>query len=157
MFFAMFAGHGEFPRAVLAPGDADEAFHLAAEAMNLAWRFQIPVIILSDKHLSESTFSFSLEESQATEEPKLWDGRGDYRRYAQTEDGVSPLTFPGGGAVVKANSYEHDEFGITTEDADLIARAQEKRLRKAGSLKVYAKELGSSTRTTKNLSRSSRT
>jgi len=138
LFFAMFAGHGEFPRAVLAPGDADEAFHLAAEAMNLAWRFQIPVIILSDKHLSESTFSFSLEESQATEEPpKLWDGRGDYRRYAQTEDGVSPLAFPGGSAVVKANSYEHDEFGITTEDADLIARAQEKRLRKAKALEEY--------------------
>ena len=138
LFFAMFAGHGEFPRAVLAPGDADEAFHLAAEAMNLAWRFQIPVIILSDKHLSESTFSSSFEASRAGEEPpKLWDGTGDYKRYAQTEDGVSPLAFPGGGAVVKANSYEHDEFGITTEDADLIAKAQEKRLRKAEALEEH--------------------
>ncbi len=138
LFFAMFAGHGEFPRAVLAPGDANEAFHLAAEAMNLAWRFQIPVIILSDKHLSESTFSFHFDISRAaTEPPKLWDGAGEYRRYAQTEDGISPLAFPGGGAVVKANSYEHDEFGITTEDADLIAKAQDKRLRKAKALEEY--------------------
>ena len=47
------------------------------------------------------------------------------------------MAFPGGGAVVKANSYEHDEFGITTEDADLIAKAQEKRLRKAKALEEY--------------------
>ncbi|MEM2602586.1 MAG: 2-oxoacid:acceptor oxidoreductase family protein, partial [Candidatus Bathyarchaeia archaeon] len=144
LFFAMFAGHGEFPRAVLAPGDADEAFNLAVEAMNLAWRFQIPVIILSDKHLSESTFSFDLEASRAAaaEPPKLWDGMGEYGRYAQTEDGISPLAFPGEGAVVKANSYEHDEFGITTEDAGLIAKAQEKRLRKARALEEYVNGKG---------------
>lgn len=145
LFFAMFAGHGEFPRAVLAPGDAEDAFHLAEEAMNLAWRFQIPVIILSDKHLSESTFSFDLDASKATDAPKLpklWDGAGEYRRYAQAEDGVSPLAFPGGKAVVKANSYEHDEFGITTEDAALIAKAQEKRLRKARALEAYVNGKG---------------
>ncbi len=140
LFFAMFAGHGEFARAVVAPGDGEEAFYLSAEAMNLAWKFQIPVIVLADKHLSESTFVAEIDENVPLEVPKLWDGEGDYKRYAQTEDGVSPLAFPGNAkAVVKTNSYEHDEYGITTEQAELVAKGHEKRIRKAKALEEYLK------------------
>ena len=50
-----------------------------------------------------------------------------YKRYFFTEDGISPLAFPGrDGAMVKANSYTHDEFGITTEDPELTVRMQDK-------------------------------
>ena len=142
LFFAMFAGHGEFPRIVLAPGDADEAFYLSARAMNLAWKFQIPVIILADKHLSESTFTFTgREEEVKVEVPKLWSGEGEYKRYARTQDGVSPLAFPGNEkVVVKYNSYEHDERGITTEEPELVALGHEKRLRKMQTVKEFLKE-----------------
>ncbi len=140
LFFAMFAGHGEFARAVIAPGDGEEAFYLSAEAMNLAWKFQIPVIILADKHLSESTFVAEIDENVSLQAPKLWDGEGEYKRYLQTEDGVSPLAFPGNAkAVVKANSYEHDEYGITTEQAELVAKGNEKRVRKMKALEEYLK------------------
>ncbi len=134
--FVLTAGHGEFPRVVLAPGDAQEAFELTAEALRLAWRYQTPVLVLSDKHLSESLFSQNLPQQFARVEYKAWSGGQTYARYAFSEDGVSPLAFPGRkDAVVKATSYEHDPFGITTEEATQIAQMQEKRLRKEKGLK----------------------
>ncbi|MCD6429126.1 2-oxoacid:acceptor oxidoreductase subunit alpha [bacterium] len=132
LLFALNAGHGEFQRIVAAPGDVDEAFYLAGELLNLAWKFQVPTILLSDKHLSESTFSadFDLRKLKREKE-KLWKGGKDYKRYLDTEDGVSPLAFPGQkNVVVKATSYEHDEYGITTEESEAITKMINKRARK---------------------------
>ncbi|MBW1727869.1 MAG: 2-oxoacid:acceptor oxidoreductase family protein, partial [Deltaproteobacteria bacterium] len=130
--FVIHSGHGEFAKLVLAPGDAEEAFYLTGLAMNLAWKFQIPCFVLSDKHLSESIFSFDADPDKVKpEDPLLWDGKGEYKRYLDTLNGISPLAFPGNpAAVVKATSYEHDEYGITTEESEQIARMQKKRLRK---------------------------
>jgi 2-oxoglutarate ferredoxin oxidoreductase subunit alpha len=141
LFFSIFAGHGEFPRIVIAPGDIEEAFYLSADAMNLAWKFQVPVIILSDKHLSESTFSFTGDEEKIrTEESVLWKGKGNYKRYLYTEDGISPLAFPGDPeAIVKVNSYEHDEYGVTTEEPEIVAKGHEKRLRKMETIRENLK------------------
>ncbi len=135
--FVLSAGHGEFPRVILAPGDAEEAFRLTARALSLAWRYQIPALILSDKHLSESLFNQELPLREVERVSfKPWPGEGEYQRYALTEDGVSPLAFPGDTrAVVKVTSYEHDPYGITTEDPEAIVRMQEKRLRKARGLR----------------------
>ncbi len=134
--FVVHSGHGEFVKVVLAPGDADEAFYLTGLALNLAWKLQIPTFILSDKHLSESIFSFEADPDMVKpEEPLLWFGRGEYKRYLDTADGISPLAFPGNpGAVVKATSYEHDEYGIATEEPGQIAKMQQKRLRKQQAL-----------------------
>jgi 2-oxoglutarate/2-oxoacid ferredoxin oxidoreductase subunit alpha len=130
--FIIHSGHGEFAKVVLAPGDAEEAFYLTGLAMNLAWKFQIPCFVLSDKHLSESIFSFDADPDKVKpDDPLLWDGQGEYKRYLDTQNGISPLAFPGNpAAMVKATSYEHDEYGITTEESDQIVRMQEKRLRK---------------------------
>jgi 2-oxoglutarate ferredoxin oxidoreductase subunit alpha len=141
--FVIHAGHGEFLRVVLAPGDAEEAFYAAGLAMNLAWKFQIPTFVLSDKHLSESIFSFEADlEKVKPENPLLWDGQGEYKRYLDSQNGISPLAFPGNPeAIVKVTSYEHDENGITTEEPEQIAQMQRKRLRKrktlADELKKY--------------------
>jgi 2-oxoglutarate ferredoxin oxidoreductase subunit alpha len=134
--FVIHSGHGEFAKLVLAPGDAEEAFYLTGLAMNLAWKFQIPCFVLSDKHLSESIFSFDADPDKVKpEDPLLWDGQGEYKRYLDTQDGISPLAFPGNpAAMVKATSYEHDEYGITTEESEQIARMQQKRLRKKKTL-----------------------
>jgi len=136
--FVIHGGHGEFLRVVLAPGDAEEAFYMAGLAMNLAWKFQIPTFVLSDKHLSESMFSFEADLDRVKpDNPLLWNNQGEYKRYLDTENGISPLAFPGNpSAVVKATSYEHDENGITTEDPEGIARMQRKRLRKRKALEV---------------------
>jgi 2-oxoglutarate ferredoxin oxidoreductase subunit alpha len=134
--FVINAGHGEFLRVVLAPGDAEEAFYTAGLAMNLAWKLQIPTFVLSDKHVSESIFSFDPElDKVKPENGLLWNGRGEYKRYLDTESGISPLAFPGNPeAIVKVTSYEHDENGITTEEPGQIARMQQKRLRKRKAL-----------------------
>lgn len=134
--FVVHAGHGDILRVVLAPGDAEEAFYTAGLAMNLAWKFQIPAFVLSDKHLSESIFSFEADlDKVKPEKPLLWNNQGEYKRYLDTKNGISPLAFPGNpSAIVKATSYEHDENGITTEEPEAISRMQRKRLRKRKTL-----------------------
>lgn len=123
---------------MVAPGDAEEACYWSGRALNLAWKHQIPAVILSDKTLSEGTYTFdpAAVPELPEEAPLLWDGKGDYRRYRITESGVSPLCLPlRKGAVVKVNSYEHDEAGLTTEEAQVIDKMQLKRLRKGAALR----------------------
>jgi 2-oxoglutarate ferredoxin oxidoreductase subunit alpha len=130
--FVLSAGHGEFLRLVVAPGDPDEAFLLTGLAMNMAWKYQIPTFVLTDKNLSESTYSFKSKGDEVKREEGInWDGKGGYKRYKMTDGGVSPLAFPGTkGIVVKGTSYEHDEVGITVEDPEGISSMQDKRLAK---------------------------
>lgn len=139
--FAIHAGHGEFPRIVIAPGDAEEAFRCGAEALNLAWKYQMPVIALLDKHVSENLETSVIDRAGVSiEKGKMHAGGGAYARYAVAEDGVSPLAFPGTPDIaVKVNSYEHDEQGIVTEDAEAVEKMQDKRFKKKETL---AKELG---------------
>jgi len=138
LLFSLFAGHGDFPRVVFAPGDPQEAYLLARVSLNIAWKFQVPVILLGDKHVGESLYTVRLERNREVEEPKLWDGKGEYGRYRFSEDGVSPLAFPGEeGVVVKVSSYEHDERGITVEDALSVKKMQEKRLKKGKFIKKH--------------------
>ncbi len=133
LHFALNAGQGEFVRLVVAPGDLEEAYFWSAQALGLAWKYQVPAIILTDKNLNECIGNFELPQDGEMEvsAPSLWDGKGPYRRYANTETGVSPLAFvPRRDAVIKVNSYEHDESGITTEEGEMAAKMQDKRLRK---------------------------
>lgn len=137
LHFVLHAGQGEFPRLVVAPGDAEEALIWAGRALNLAWRYQIPSIILSDKTLSESLYSLQINlVGEIKEEPAmLWDGNGIYRRYLQTENGVSPLAFPPKkGQAIKTDSYMHDQQGITSEDAGISREMSQKRRTKGQSL-----------------------
>ncbi|MFA7463797.1 MAG: 2-oxoacid:acceptor oxidoreductase subunit alpha [Syntrophales bacterium] len=129
--FVLHAGHGEFPRIVFAPGSPAEAVLLARKSFELADRFQIPVFILSDQYFADS--------QQIIEEPldtgiiaREYNVYGsDYRRYAITENGVSPVTYPGlGDALVRVDSDEHDESGSITEDLNLRVRMVDKRLAK---------------------------
>lgn len=133
LHFALNAGQGEFVRFIVSPGDAEEAYYWSAMSMNISWKYQIPSIILSDKNMGEGVFNFDLNASGEIEEkpPVYWDGKNAYKRYMVTENGVSPLSFPPAkGAIIKVNSYEHDENGITTEAAKDTNQMQEKRLRK---------------------------
>jgi 2-oxoglutarate ferredoxin oxidoreductase subunit alpha len=136
--FALSAGQGEFVRLVVAPGDAEQAFTLAALALNTAWKYQIPAIVISDTALSEGTYTFERTALPPVlpAEPLLWNGEGEYARYRITENGVSPMTFPSDKrAVVKVSSYEHDEQGLTTDRAPAIAAMYAKRLRKEAALR----------------------
>ncbi|HEX3001928.1 MAG TPA: 2-oxoacid:acceptor oxidoreductase subunit alpha [Methanoregula sp.] len=136
--FVLHAGQGEFPRLIIAPGDAGEALSWSAIAMEIAWQFQVPAFILPDKTLSEGTYSMDNSATLSREDVPAGPGpamKNPYRRYADMPDGVSPLAFPGTpGAVVKVNSYAHDEDGYTTEEAELVSLMAAKRLRKQEAL-----------------------
>ncbi len=131
------AGQGEYPRLIVAPGDAEEAISWSEIAMNVAWKFQVPAFILSDKTLSEGTYSTGAAgiPEILSKEPPAPAGTFPYLRYADVPSGVSPLAYPGmKNAVIKVNSYMHDEAGITTEEAALTNQMTEKRLHKWESL-----------------------
>ena len=133
LHFALNAGQGEFLRLIVAPGDAEEAYYLSQVALNISWKYQIPSIILTDKNLGEGNYSFDigLIPDIREEQPVLWDRRTPYKRYLDTENGVSPLAFaPEKDNVIKVNSYEHNESGLTIEDPGVTIKMQDKRLRK---------------------------
>lgn len=137
LHFAANAGQGEFIRFIAAPGDLEETYYWARAALALSWKYQIPSILLYDKNLAEHGYNFDIDSVPPQPEmaPLPWDGKAPYRRYAVTDSGVSPLAFPHAeGAVVKVNSYAHDEDGITTEEPGTVTRMQEKILRKAEGL-----------------------
>ena len=137
-----------FPRVVFAPSCAEESFHLTAKAFNLAEKYQIPVIILTDQYLSDSystTAEFNLSTMKikrgeiVSEEELRKNGKYKYLRYKITSSGVSPRVFPGTpNALVAADSDEHTQEGHITESADVRNKMVEKRLRK---LKGVLKEI----------------
>ena len=131
--FVLHAGQGEYPRLIVAPGDAQEALFWSEIAMNMAWKFQIPAFILTDKTLSEGTYSVDpagISDVPGEDSPG-WSGTSPYLRYADVPSGVSPLAVPGmKDAVIKVNSYAHDVAGVTSEAADVVAQMTKKRLRK---------------------------
>ncbi|KAF1083749.1 2-oxoglutarate oxidoreductase subunit KorA [Sporotomaculum syntrophicum] len=131
--FVLTAGHGEFPRLIVAPGDAEEAYYWSGVALNKAWQYQLPAFILADKTLCLNHYSFDIKQAPELheEQPVLWDGKDQYRRYRQTDNGISPLAFPPlAGQVVKTNSYVHDEFGIISEEPAVAKAATDKGLLK---------------------------
>ncbi len=138
---ALHQGHGEFPRFVASPGGIEEAFSLAGELLGLVWRFQTPGILLTEKHCSESAMNVVLEpEAVPWAEAELHRNE-DYGRYRLTESGISPLLFPPSRETIKWNSYECDENGITTEDADTIAAMHDKRQRKQQALREHLRDM----------------
>jgi len=139
--FALSQGHGEFPTLVASPGSMEEAFYLTAEMLHLLWRFQTPGILLTEKHLSESRMTVDIDVKKAKWPQPVMHEAGEYKRYLDTENGVSPLSFPPSEQLIKWDSYEHDERGITTEDANMISRMQEKRQRKRGAIIEHMKRM----------------
>lgn len=135
LLFAIHAGHGEFPKFVLAPADPRDAFHRTVDAFNLADKYQTPVIVLTDQFLAESAFSIPEFDVESTKpefhlaDPERFEF---YKRYQFSDDGISPRLYPGQSRhLVGADSDEHDEEGHITED--LIKTAlpmHDKRLRK---------------------------
>ncbi|UCC59183.1 MAG: 2-oxoacid:acceptor oxidoreductase subunit alpha [Candidatus Bathyarchaeum sp.] len=147
--FAIHASQGEFPRIVIAPGDVEETFYKTMEAFNLAEKFQIPAIIISDKYLAESHGTAepfdqtrtNIDRGHLTTEDK-YTGEEEYKRHKITNTGISPRTMPGTkGAIVRTNADEHDERGYTTEDPTLATKMTDKRFRKLEALTKELKNL----------------
>lgn len=131
LMHAIYSGHGEFPKVVLAPGDLTEAFEMGYQSLNLAAQLQTPVIVVSDKFLAESGGS---HKDLSDVKVKIDTGdietkpTADFARYQFTQNGISPRTIPGTpNGQFLANSYEHDQHGFATEDATIATKMFAKR------------------------------
>ncbi|OGR95119.1 MAG: hypothetical protein A2902_07020 [Elusimicrobia bacterium RIFCSPLOWO2_01_FULL_64_13] len=118
LFGAVYGSHGEAPRVVLAPANVKDCFFGMIKAFNIAEKYQIPVIMLSDQSLSQRTQTFTRPKLEAVEiwnrarhlEPAA-DGH-EYLRYRITENSVSPMAIPGESAeTYVATGLEHNERG----------------------------------------------
>ncbi|MDR7454093.1 MAG: 2-oxoacid:acceptor oxidoreductase subunit alpha, partial [Armatimonadota bacterium] len=143
---AVYAGHGEIPRIVLAAGTVEECYTMAFEAFDLADKYQCPVFLLTDltladgrKNLPEAFFAQQRRPVVRHGLLREADLTGDgYRRYAVTESGISPRNVPGvPGAIFKMSGSEHDEMGMVTTDPPKRKAMHEKRMRK---MQTYLKE-----------------
>ena len=147
--FALNASQGDFPRVIIAPSDVSDSFYLMGDAFNLTEKYQLPVIVITDKFLGESAFSIKeydpdkikIDRGKIADPDKLPELKPTerFKRYKLTEDGVSPRTFPGmKNGMHVATSYTHDEDSFSTESFKIRTEMVNKRNAK---LKYMYKEL----------------
>lgn len=148
------AGQGDFPKAVLAPATIEEAFYMTAQAFNLADKYQIPVIVMSDLLLSEHQETIDGLDLNVPIDRGVWavpntngSSGQPFLRYRDTETGVSPRAVPGqDGLMFVAGTDEHDEKGDLISDVhtDPIKRVMmmNKRMRK---MEFIAKDMSPTT------------
>ncbi len=127
------AHQSDFPRIVLLAGDAKEAFEMTRKAFNLADIYQTPVVVVVDKIMCEDDQSFTpfvmgdyvVDRGKYTTEIVA-----DYKRFADSEDGISLRSPVGVGNYFNANADEHNEYGYSDEEADNRIVQMNKRMKK---------------------------
>ncbi len=133
LFLAVHGSHGDAPRIVLSVEDVSDCIHRTVDALNLADRYQCPVILLSDGSLAFSTQTVPTPKPEEIEivERKRWDGEGEYQRYQWSEDGISPMADPGTPkAMHMATGLEHGPTGAPNYAPANHDRMQRKRFGK---------------------------
>lgn len=136
--FVISAAQGEFPRMVIALRNHTDAFYQTVRAFDLAERYQIPVILLSDQYLADSTATvepYDLSKISVSQPCQEEYKEGEYLRYKITDDGISPRLIPGKTKnFVSADSDEHDERGWIIESSKERIQMMDKRMRKLDQL-----------------------
>jgi 2-oxoglutarate ferredoxin oxidoreductase subunit alpha len=142
--FVISASQGEFPRMVIALRHHADAFWQTVRAFNLAEKYQMPVIILSDQYLGDASATVEPFDTGSVrlESPKAeHTGKEEYLRYRLTEDGISPRLIPGQTQnLVRIDSDEHDERGWITESAEVRTQMVDKRMKKLEKLRKELQE-----------------
>ncbi|MEK6831639.1 MAG: 2-oxoacid:ferredoxin oxidoreductase subunit alpha [Thermoproteota archaeon] len=132
LLFAVHAGHGDFPKIVYASGDIEESFYDTGRCFNYADVYQIPVIHMMDKFLSSSVVTCKKFDPQkiSIDRGLLLDKvDGEYKRFAFTDDGISPRSRLGlDNGIFWNTGDESDEFGHITEDPQIRIKMMDKRM-----------------------------
>jgi len=129
---AIHSGHGYFGRIILAPGDLQECIDYGYLAFELADRFQMPVIYLSDQYLADSMSLLKTVDFEAYEQRRyIHTTDASYDRYKFSDTGISARGVPGlGDGIIVSTSDEHDERGQITESYKVREKMVEKRKKK---------------------------
>ena len=129
---AIHSGHGYFGRIVLAPGDLQECIDYGYLAFELADRYQMPVIYLSDQYLADAVSMLQTVDLSRYEQRRyIHTTDSSYDRYKLCEGGITPRGVPGfGDGIVVSTSDEHDERGQITESHHMREKMVDKRKQK---------------------------
>lgn len=145
--FVIHSAQGEFPRMVIALRDVEDAYRQTQRAFDLADKYQIPVILLSDQYLADTRRTVPRLPLQVAQGPRfISDASGlepfTYRRYELTEDGISPRIIPGKvpNQIQCVDSDEHDEWGHIVESASKRVAMADKRARKLAGIRAELEE-----------------
>lgn len=145
--FAIFSSPSEIPKMVITLRDPEDAFYQTNRAFNIADKYQIPVILMSDQFLADSTrtikaFDFRKIKNNRYLSTEAYSTNNEYKRYEVTDSGISPRIIPGKSAdrLVLFDSDEHDEYGHITESAKVREIMHDKRLIKMTYLKEELQE-----------------
>jgi 2-oxoglutarate/2-oxoacid ferredoxin oxidoreductase subunit alpha len=142
--FVISASQGEFPRIVIALRNSQDAFYQTMRAFDLAEKYQIPVILLSDQYIGDATATvppFDPQKVQFADSGMDYDGKGEYLRYRYTDSGISPRLIPGTSKhFVTIDSDEHDEKGWITESSEVRTKMVDKRMKKLEGIEQQIQE-----------------
>jgi 2-oxoglutarate ferredoxin oxidoreductase subunit alpha len=142
LFHALYGGHGDFPRIVLAPASVQNCFRVSVLAFGLAERYQMPVIILSDQSLSHRSETIEKVDSSGFPVMERLRPNGtspdDYLRFELTPDGISPMAIPGvDPQPYVAPGLEHDERGLPRLSAEIHEKMTKKRFGKLDAVRAH--------------------
>ncbi len=136
LFLALYGGHGDAPRFVLAPDSVKDCYFSMIYAFSLAEYYQMPVIVLSDQAMASRQETTPLPGAPwngplVRLQPDPEDLDPAYRRYAYTDTGISPMAHPGmPGGMYLAESLEHNEYGHPDQTPENHQRMMQKRANK---------------------------
>jgi 2-oxoglutarate ferredoxin oxidoreductase subunit alpha len=150
---ACYCTHGDAPHVVLAATDAKDCAFIATQAFYISEKYQIPVIVLLDQFVGQRVETVPRRELLERGIEEGWIRRFEratpskdelaenrYHRYKQTENGVSPISFPGiEDADYIASGIEHNELGYPVSDVDVHRRMHAKRYKKLDFIKEEMK------------------
>jgi len=139
LMYALHGSAGEGPRIVLAATSIEDCFYQAINAFNLAERYQTPVILLTDQSMAYRTKTMDVPDLAGVELAERTsptpEQLADYKRYLDTETGVSPMTVPGtDGGMFVSSGLEHDETGAPNYTPEMRMKMTRKRFRKLDTL-----------------------
>ena len=139
--FVLTAGHGEFPRMVIALRCPEDCFYQTARALNIADKYNMLVILLTDQYLADSAvtippYDFGKVTIDSCIMPPEELSSDTFKSYKLTESGISPRIIPGGteGVISLADSHEHNEYGHISESAEVRNAMMSKRMKKLEGL-----------------------
>ena len=138
---ACFGGHGDAPRVVIAPANVEDCFYMAIEAVNIARKYSVPVIFLTDQGIATRIEAFvepNLEKVCQDISPDF-SPRADHKPYdLAAKDGITQHIAPGtavlSGKYPIATGLEHDELGHPTGSPKLHMQMNAKRRKKLQAL-----------------------
>ncbi|MEK4629445.1 MAG: 2-oxoacid:acceptor oxidoreductase subunit alpha [Solibacillus sp.] len=139
----LYGTHGEIPKVVIAPSTMEEAFYDTIQAFNIAEELQLPVIVMTDLQLalgkqSVEPFDYSkieIRRGKIVSQVEDEETKEYFKRYENTEDGVSPRILPGTkGGIHHVTGVEHDETGKPSEATGNRRTQMDKRMRKLDAL-----------------------